>query len=81
MHGNDYFNKKVYILGILSTFKKLSYIPLNLAHQDASFEYLHNYIWSNKFLDRNSGKLFETQKICHHRSYEYSESLNFDGGF
>ena len=37
-------------------------VTLNLSHQDASFEYPYDYIWSDNFFYQKVAKLVETQK-------------------
>ena len=38
-------------------------VTLNLSHQDASFEYPYDYIWSDNFFDQKSGKIGRNSKI------------------
>ena len=59
----DYFKHKSPILGTLSTFKKFSCAPLNSFRQGASVKYPYDYIWSDNFFDRKSGKIGRNSKI------------------
>ena len=56
------FSIKVPFWGPYRPSKKFSYAPLNLSHQDASFKYPYDYIWSDKFLIKN-GKIGRNPKM------------------
>ena len=45
---------KCLILDIPSTFRKFSCAPLNLSHQEPSFKYPYDYIWSDIFYQKSS---------------------------
>ena len=43
---------------------KISYVPLNLSHQDASFKYPYDYVWSDIFYQK-SGKIGRKIDCCY----------------
>ena len=46
----------------MDLFLSISYLPVNLSRQDASFKHPYDYFLS----DQNLGKLVKIQKCCHH---------------
>ena len=57
------FSIKVPFWGPYRPSKKFSCAPLNLSHQDASFKYPYDNIWSDNFFDQKSGKIDRNSKI------------------